>query len=213
MSRVLLRSRPSGPVLARWAFGLLLASLSSVAPAEAQQLGRWQVIPHYSTVLPVGSATTDYADEFSFRGATLDLVRIARERVRVGVSAGWHVLSDETSGTEVFPEGAFTGTVRRYVNSVPILAVGSYHFGDRWGPQPFLGAGLGTIYAGNRATSGIFTVENNNWHLGFMAQAGIALPRPGGATWTLDARYYQAVESGGIERQYVTFSLGYRIGG
>jgi hypothetical protein len=93
------------------------------------------------------------------------------------------------------------------------MAIGTYEFGGRWGPKGFVGAGTGVIYVQNRAEAGPLRAENSNWHWGLSAEAGVAIPRPGGSTWDLSARYHWAVENSGIERQYVTFSLGYRIGG
>jgi hypothetical protein len=143
----------------------------------------------------------------------VDVVRFMTERLRVGVSGGWHVLDSEIAGTTVFDQGALTGSVRRYMNAVPLMAIGLYDFGDRWGPKPFVGAGTGLIYVQNRSEAGFFLVEDGNWHWGLSAEAGVGIPRPGGSTWDLSARYHWAVENDGVERQWVTFSLGYRIGG
>lgn len=180
---------------------------------SAQQIGNWQVVPRYSTVLPVGGPTRDFAGDFSWRGATVDVLRFMTERLRVGVSGGWHVLDADLSGTTVFDRGALTGSVRRYINAVPLMAIGIYEFGDRWGPKPFVGAGTGLTYVQNRSEAGFFQVEESNWHWGLSAEAGVAIPRPGGSTWDLSARYHWAVENNGVERQWITFSLGYRIGG
>lgn len=198
-----------------WALCLaLLAGIPALgSPLQAQQVGNWQVVPRYSTVLPVGGPTRDFVSDFSWRGATVDVLMFMTEKVRVGVSGGWHVLDAEVSGTTVFDEGALTGTFRRYVNAFPLMATGIYEFGGRWGPKPFVGAGTGLIYVENRSEAGFFLVEDGNWHWGLSAEAGVAIPRPGGSVWDLSARYHLAVENDGVERQYVTFSLGYRIGG
>lgn len=192
---------------------LALATLSASSPAQAQQIGNWQVVPRYSTVLPVGGATRDFVSDFSWRGATVDVVRFMSPNLRVGVSGGWHVLDGESEGTEEFSGGALNGELRRWVNAVPLMAIGLYEFGGRWGPKGFVGAGTGVIYAQNRVDAGPFRAENSNWHFGLSAEAGIAIPRPGGSVWDLSARYHWAVQNSGVERQYVTFSLGYRIGG
>ena len=191
------------------AFAMLLAS----GPVQAQQIGNWQVVPRYSTVLPVGGPTRDFVSDFSWRGATVDVVRFMSPNLRVGVSGGWHVLDGKSEGTEEFSGGALDGELRRWVNAVPLMAIGLYEFGGRWGPKGFVGAGTGVIYAQNRVDGGPIRAENSNWHFGLSAEAGVAIPRPGGSTWDISARYHWAAPSGGVERQYVTFSLGYRIGG
>ena len=218
MRRVAVTRRAGSSALRRvggaaWAWVVAGATLLAAVPAQGQQIGNWQVVPRYSTVLPVGGPTRDITSDFSWRGATVDVVRFFSQELRVGVSAGWHVLDSESSGTEVFPNGAITGNLRRYVNAVPLTAVAFYEFGGRWGPKPFVGAGTGVMWVENRAEAGAFDVENDNWHWALTAEAGIGLPRPGGSVWDLSARYHWAVENDGVERQYITFSLGYRIGG
>ncbi len=199
--------------LPEFLFLAVLALLLSAAPTQAQQIGRWQVVPRYSTVLPVGGVTRDFISDFSWRGATVDVVRFLSDGVRVGVSGGWHVLDGQSSGTEVFEGGAFTGDLNRYMNALPLMAIGLYEFGGRWGPKGFVGGGTGLIYVQNRVDTALGQAENSNWHWGLSAEAGIAIPRPGGSIWDVSARYHWAVENSGVERQYVTFSLGYRIGG
>lgn len=190
---------------------VLLLAVPLAEPVSAQRPGYWYWNIQYSTVLPSGDATRSYIDEFSWRGATLDLRRAVNENVSVGLSSGWHVLDKQGSGTLVFDQGALSGTALRYVNAVPVLALAAYHFGDRGRPRPFVGVGAGTYYVKNRTEAGVFVVEGSNWHWGLAGEAGIALPRPGGTAITLVARYNWAVKRDGIERQYFTFSLGYAI--
>lgn len=190
----------------------LLLAATLAQPVAAQRAGYWMWNAQYSTVLPMGDATKNYTDGFSWRGATFDVLRASNDNVALGLSLGWHVLDDRDYGTVEFDQGALTGTFFRYVNSVPVLLSGRYYGGDRRSARPFLGAGAGTFYVKNRTEAGVFSVEDSNWHLGFMAEAGIMIPRPGGTGMTLNARYNWAMESNDIERQYLTFSLGFATG-
>ena len=47
---------------------------------------------------------------------------------------------------------------------------------------------------------------------GVLGEAGLAIPRPGGTSLTLSARYNWGLEANDTERQYWTFSLGYSVG-
>ena len=189
---------------------LLLATVLA-QPVSAQRAGQWMWNAKYSTVLGMGT-TADYAGGFSWRGATFDVERAQSDNLTIGLTFGWHVLDEKESGTQVFDGGAITGTAFRYVNSAPILLTGNYFLGDRGSVRPYLGVGAGTYWIENRTEAGVFAVEDSNWHLGLMGEAGLAIPRPGGTSLTLSARYNWGLETNDIERQYWTFSLGYSVG-
>ncbi len=188
----------------------LLVSISLASPASAQR-GDWLWDFQYSTVLGTGD-TSDFADGFSWRGATVGVQKVLGPGLSVGLQSGWHVLSEESSGTLQFPGGAITGTAFRYVNSIPVLLTGDYRFQTGGEIQPFLGAGIGTYWIENRTEAGVFAIEDSNWHFGLMGEAGLAWIRPNDTAFTLAARYNWGLESNGIERPYFTFSVGYRIG-
>jgi outer membrane protein W len=189
----------------------LLLAATFVQPVSAQRAGQWMWNAQYSTVMGMGE-TSDFAGGFSWRGATFDIERGLSEQASLGITFGWHVLDEKNAGTSVFDEGAITGTAFRYVNSAPILLTGNYFMGQRGSARPYLGVGAGTYWIENRTEAGIFAVEDSNWHLGFMGEAGIAIPRPGGTSLTLSARYNWGLETNDTERQYWTFSIGYSVG-
>ncbi|MEJ2541380.1 MAG: outer membrane beta-barrel protein [Gemmatimonadota bacterium] len=190
----------------------LMASGALARPVTAQQPGDWMWNLQYSTVLGAGD-TKDFADGFSWRGVTVDAQRVLRPGLSVGISTGWHVLNEETSGTLVLDQGSITGTAFRSVNSFPILATADYSFGGSGALQPFVGAGVGTYWIQNRTEAGVFAIDDDNWHFGLMGEAGLALRQGRGSAFTLSARYNYGFEANGIERPYWTFSAGYRISG
>jgi outer membrane protein W len=194
---------------------LLLAAVFA-QPAAAQSAGSYTWNLQYSTVLPTGDATKSYTEGFSWRGATIDFRRFSSDQLALGLSAGWHVMDDKDAGTYQFENGAVTGTAYKYVNAVPVLATATYFAGSPRGNRPFLGAGAGTYYIKNRTEAGIFAIDDSNWHLGLMAEAGVFIPRPDGigdgTGIMLSARYNWALKSNDIERQYLTFSIGIQTG-
>jgi len=189
----------------------LLLAISAVQPLEAQRAGGWSWSSQYSTVLGVGD-TGDFAGGLSWRGVTFDVERATSDNVTLGLTFGWHVLDEQNTGTTQFPQGAISGTAFRYINSAPILLTGNYFFGDRTSIRPYVGAGAGTYWIENRTEAGVFYVDDSNWHFGLLGEAGILIPRPGGAGITLSARYNWALETNDTERQYMTFSIGYTVG-
>jgi outer membrane protein W len=189
----------------------LLLAATLAQPASAQRPGQWMWNAQYSTVMGMGD-TSDFAGGFSWRGATFDIERGVSDQASIGLTFGWHVLDEKNSGTSVFDQGAITGTAFRYVNSAPILVTGNYFLGSRGSARPYLGVGAGTYWIENRTEAGIIAIENSNWHFGLMGEAGIAIPRPGGTSLTLSARYNWGMKTNETERQYWTFSLGYSVG-
>ena len=188
---------------------LLVASVAQ--PVSAQRVGRWMFNGQYSTAMGVGE-TADFAGDFSFRGVTIDVKRMQSDNLALGLTFGWHVLDEQAiTGTNEFPAGAVSGTRYKYVNSVPILAIANYYLGTSGtGVRPFIGVGGGTYYIENRTEVGVFAVENDNWHFGALGEAGLYIvPQPGAGAMTLSARFNWGFEADGVERQYVTFSIGF----
>jgi len=195
-------------------FGGVVALLLAAAfaqPVSAQRAGQWMWNAKYSTAMGMGT-TSDYAGGFSWRGATFDIEKATSNNLTVGLTFGWHVLDEKNTGTEFYDEGAVSGTAFRYMNSAPILLTGNYFLGQRGSIRPYIGAGAGTYYIENRTEAGIIAITDSNWHLGLLGEAGLSIPRPGGTSLTLSARYNWGLETNDIERQYWTFSLGYSVG-
>jgi len=196
-----------------WLVVALLVWCAGSSPVSAQRAGGWSFNAQYAAVLPIGDATKSFADGLSWRGGMVDIERAASDHVSVGVSVGWHVLSEENTGSSVFPDGAISGTALRHVNAVPLMVTGTVSLGPSDGIQPWFGVGGGTVWVENRTEAGTITTEDTNWHRGAMGEVGLRIPRERGATITLGARYQHALAANGVERSYVTFSLGYLLGG
>lgn len=184
-----------------------------VTPVSAQRAGRWTLGPRYSVVLPTGQSTRNFADGLSFRGGTLDIERGVSDRAAVGLSLGWHVLTETNASTSTLPDGAVSGSALRYVNAVPLLATASLALGSRSGLQPWFGVGGGTAWVENRTETGLLRTEATNWHPAAMGEVGLRIPRGGGRTLTAGVRYQRAFDSNAVEREYLTFSLGVLLGG
>ena len=192
---------------------VLVAVVGFASPVSAQRAGNWTFNAQYSTVLPIGDQTKAFADGFSWRGGTIDIERGATDHVAIGASFGWHVLSEENAGRSLFRDGAISGTGRRHVNAVPLILTGTVALGSRGGIQPFFGVGGGTTWVESRTEARTLVAENTSWHSSATGEFGLRIPRASGATITIGARYQRAFEADGVEWEYVTFSLGYLLGG
>jgi opacity protein-like surface antigen len=139
--------------------------------------------------------------------------RSSTSHITVGFAFAWHVFDDKLYGTQVVDNGAFTGTQRRWVNSLPFLLTANYYFNRKSGIKPFIGAGAGAYYISQRFDIGIWTSEANNWHFGFMGEAGLQFPL-GDIEGFASARYHYALPSGesisgeDMDYQYLTAVVG-----
>jgi hypothetical protein len=190
---------------------LLLAVLFT-QPASAQRAGQWAWDLKYSAVLGLAE-TAEFAGGLSWRGVTFDGERAANESLTMGFSIGWHLLDENNSAVSEFADGALSGTAYRYINAVPVLAVGTFFFGQRGNTRPFISGGGGTYWIENRTEAGIVTIEESHWHPGAMGEVGVSIPRYGGNTLTLSARYNWAApltdpRGQELRRSYLTFSIG-----
>jgi hypothetical protein len=93
------------------------------------------------------------------------------------------------------------------------MVTGTLALGSRDGIQPWFGVGGGTVWIESRTESGALAAEDVKWHRGAMGEVGLRIPRESGATITLSARYQRAFETNGLEREYMTFSVGSLLGG
>lgn len=53
----------------------------------------------------------------------------------------------------------------------------------------------------------MFLLEDRNWHMGFMGEAGISIRRPN-RTLRVAARYNWGLKKDDVEQTYLTFSIG-----
>jgi len=102
-----------------------------------------------------------------------------------------------------------SGDQFRYVNSFPILANVSYHFGKPGGARPYLGADVGVYIMEHRLDIGLYTIKETNTHFGFGPEAGITFPLKPDLAGIVNGRYNYALSAGNVDDQsYVSFGVG-----
>lgn len=169
----------------------------------------------YEVSIPTGDLR-DFVDDTSWRGFGLGYSkRLDNDRIFAGISFGWHVLDGRTNETTQIPNGAVTGTQRRWVNVLPIMAQGQYFFAETMRAKPFVGFGLGATYSEETLRIGVFEYEESNWHFGISPEAGVQVPMAYALDLVLKARYNHAFKAGqgisGDEVEYAYFSIGVGI--
>jgi outer membrane protein W len=182
---------------------VLLLPLGAV-PVQAQS---WWAVT-YAPSIPLSNTKT-FADNVSWRGINIEYKKAIKENVTAGLSFGWHVFDEQTDEVVSAFGADISGDQFRYVNSFPILANVSYHFGKPGGARPYLGADVGMYVMEHRLDIGLYTIHETKAHFGFGPEAGITFPLRPDLGGVINGRYNYALAAGNVDDQsYVSFGIG-----
>ena len=165
---------------------------------------------NYSPGLPLGE-TSDYIGKTSWRGIGLEGQWMMNDNVSVGYYFAWNVFKEKVSGSFVDGNRTLTGTQVRYLNTLPIMLEGRYHFGDGLDSsiRPYIGAGVGTIRTLQRTNVGVFSIQDNKWQFGLAPVVGLLIPLDFSTSLNISAKYNYALKAGDVpDRSYLSINLG-----
>ena len=173
---------------------------------------------NYQISVPLGDLK-DFTNETSFRGMDLEYHKFVTDRFSLGAAIGWNVFyQDKNHATGDFSfKGnkniyTMTGNQYRYVNTVPLTAIGRYFLTDGTSAvQPFLGLGAGARWTEKRLELGQYTSPLSRWQFTFAPEIGMMVPFNDQVALNVGARYNYATRAshGRIpEFQSFTFSIG-----
>jgi len=128
---------------------------------------------NYSVGFPSGDMK-DFTDAVSGRGAAIDYAYFIKENISVGISASWQSFYEE-KGYQSFTDGTatLTGKQFNYVNTLPVYLNANYFFKAGTALKPYVGLGIGTIYASRRMDIGIFEIADDGWAFGVKPEVGV----------------------------------------
>lgn len=191
-------SPAAGRVSARpltWALCLLVFLAVPIARGHAQR--QYVGTLSYTTAQPAGDLS-DFADNFSWLGFTVEGDWFLRPNISAGFISGWQEIYKEQGGDSfTFSNGTVSGRTYRHIGSLPILARARYWTGtpgDR--AHAFAGLGLGTYWMKQTVDLGIYTADENHWHFGVAPEVGVLVKTGYDIGWTLNARYNYPVSTG-----------------
>jgi outer membrane protein W len=180
---------------------ILILIIITTALSNSQSLFK----VNYNISFP-NSNLKQLVDNTSFSGVNFEYARyFSRGAYSMGVSFGWNVFSEKYTGTTNFrPEsesgnitGAVTGTQITYSNIFPMLVTGSYYFKPSQNTIiPYVAFGIGTYYVAQRFQIGVWTLDNDNWHLGVAPEAGIIFKLKNNLGLNTGAKLNYAFDSG-----------------
>lgn len=173
---------------------------------------------NYQISLPMNQVK-DFTDKASFRGFDLEYHYFLGERFSVGAAIGWDVYyqnKDNATGNFKFSGNdnvyTITGNQYRYINTVPMLAIGRYYFTDENSVvRPYAGLGIGTNWTEKRLEVGQFASTVSRWQFALAPEVGMYVPINDQFAFNFGARYNYATKAahGRVpEIQSLTFNIG-----
>jgi len=182
---------------------LLLSAVLLPAP-DASARESWAIL-NYEMSIPTGD-TSDFVDQTSFRGIGFEGRWFQAHNTSIGYSLDWNVLHEKTSDAIVANNATVSGVQDRTINVFPMLVTGHYYFG----PDHlfFAGLGAGLYFMEQRLDIGIFTLDNDTWHLGVAPEIGMAFDLTYDVKAILGLRYNYGFEASGTKIDYMTVKFG-----
>ncbi|MDO1445333.1 outer membrane beta-barrel protein [Rhodocytophaga aerolata] len=154
----------------------------------------------YNMAMPLGS-TADYISNTSFRGISLEIGTAFNENFSIGLGGSWHIFYQHPgySTVELSNTSAISGMEYRYINALPIMAIGRYLFNSQGKFTPFIGTGVGTAYIEQRTDIGSVPFESSAWHVAVAPEVGAIVEVGYRTNLFLNARFTNAFKSGDMD--------------
>lgn len=157
---------------------------------------------NYQISVPLNQVK-DFTDKASFRGFNLEYHHFLGEQFSLGAAVGWDVYyKDKKNSTGNFSFRGnnniytITGNQYRYINFVPMLAIGRYYFSDATAAvRPYAGLGLGTSWTEKRLEVGQYSSTISRWQFAMAPELGMYIPVTDQFAFNVGARYYYATKA------------------
>lgn len=171
---------------------IILICLFGLSPLLKAQL----LNVNYQISLPMNQVK-DFTDKASFRGFDIEYHHFLSEQFSLGAAIGWDVFyqnKKRTTGDFRFSGNnntyTITGNQYRYINTVPMLAIGRYYFTDNTtSVRPYAGLGIGTSWTEKRLEVGQYASTISRWQFAFAPEVGMYIPVNDQFAFNLGARY------------------------
>jgi opacity protein-like surface antigen len=165
----------------------------------------------YSVAIPMGTSA-DYIGETSFRGFAVTGDYFLDDEWSLGFSTGVQTFYEEL-GTQSYSLETLTvtGEEFRYINMIPAIMMGKYHF-DRYGVvTPHIGFGAGFHWVDERREFAGFQFEESSFRFGIQPEAGVGFEISPSTDLLFVSTYHQSFESKNLQaHSFLAFQLGLR---
>lgn len=188
---------------------IVIALIVGASFSLKSQTDVWKI--NWDMNAPVGQSA-DFINKFALRGLSVEASWFLNDNFALGGTAGWGLFYEKTEKiTEVHGEGnvTVTGRQQKYLNFTPLLFNGEYYFGNSGKVRPYVGVGVGAIWAENVKNVGLYQLYDKNWMFGLAPQVGVIIPVVNNFNFHVKAKYLQGLWSEGDNLQTFTISVGF----
>jgi outer membrane protein len=151
----------------------------------------------------------DFNSSASFRGMSFEYRYLMQPAIGIGFETGYNLFYDRmdyatyTRGTE-----SLSGIQYRYTHAVPVLAAFDYYIKPDTQINPFVGLGIGTLYANREVDMGMFTRQDDAWQFALRPQIGTMI-NTNNINLILAAKYMMGFEANSMDAtNYFTINVG-----
>ncbi len=161
----------------------------------------------YSIGFPVGDLS-DFVQEASWRGITLDYRKMVNPNVGVGFSVGWNVFYEALDkATYTLDNVSLTGKQYRYSNHVPMYINPTYYLKPGETMNPFFSLGIGTIYTKRNTDMNLYTIEQEAWNFALAPEVGFNYAIDDATALSVSGKLNYGFKAGEIESDQSFFTL------
>jgi hypothetical protein len=187
---------------------LIVLTICALGTVRAQE----SVIVSYPIAFPVGNLHS-YSTNVSFRGVSVEFLQKVAPHFQSGLEAGWNVFY-QAKPSQAYHDGAttITGSQYRYTNVAPILAGTKYYPLSSKIAKPFIGFGIGTLYANRSTDFGIYRIRDDAWQFCMRPELGLEVYAGHGVSGFLAAKYYWSLNAHDLDgQQFVSINIGLKL--
>ncbi|SHM82406.1 Outer membrane protein beta-barrel domain-containing protein [Chitinophaga jiangningensis] len=159
----------------------------------------------------------EFLDKTSLAGGRLEYRHfLPNAPVSFGLGLSWNSYEQYTpTQTVYYKDGnsAITTDMDRVIYTVPVTATAHYYF-NSWKPvMPYIGVGLGAMYAEQTIYYNIFEDNTYNWGFVVRPEVGVLI-RPNNGNWGIlaGAHYQYATNKNDLFDQNSLKSFGFNVG-
>jgi hypothetical protein len=166
----------------------------------------------YSVGVPLGK-TADFTENVSGRGFNMYFDYFVEDEFSLGFNAGIQTYYQDMGViTRTIDNVTGTGKVYRYLNQVPLLVTGKYHFDRFANITPHFGLGAGVIYNLKTIEFGTVQTETTSWQFSLQPELGLGLEMSPSTDFMFSVAYNQGTNTKDLDAMTtLVFNIGLRF--
>lgn len=187
---------------------LIIACSLLISTKSFSQQGNYMSV-QYAVSFGTGDLG-EYISKVSWRGALVEYRGAVANNIMVGFDLGWNVFYEKKDyDTYTIGSESLSGIQYRNQNMVPILFAADYLIMNEGALKPYVGLGIGTMYAERATDMNLYRWTQNPWQFAMKGELGLLYEVSYSSAIKFAVKYYNGFKTGSLDNQgYVSLSLG-----